>query len=268
MFSFSFEIPIWRMLAEVTGQWMALELRDTETHELQFRLLDLKTERLFEQQIDIEDAWWAGIVDLKGDYLVLHKFQDSDNPEKKTFFVVDIFTHKISWLPENFIFSGITQNAIYGYEKAGESLQTYKEISLSKGTEKALNQREYEQKVNKLTKEEGENKDITYPFYYPEDHAYFATVKAFLIRFLQIHAVKGCEYLEHRQAIIISYYIYEGKALANYLLVMNTSQEVVLHERIDAQLEGVGADTFFVVKNKVIYIKDKHQLIGYALENV
>jgi len=267
MFSFSFEIPIWRILAEASGQRVAVELRDTEMHELQFQILDLNTGKLFEQ-INIEDAWWTGIVDLKGDYLVLHEFQDSDNPETKRFFVIDIFTHKISWLPENFIFSGITQNSIYGYEKDREGLKSYKEISLEKATEKVLNQREYEQKLNKLTKEERENKDIIYPFYYPEDHAYFATVKAFLSQFLNIHAVKGCEYFEHKQAIIISYYIYEKKALANYLLVMNTSQEVIIHERIDAQLEGVGADTFFVVKNKVIYIKDKHQLIGYALENI
>jgi hypothetical protein len=127
---------------------------------------------------------------------------------------------------------------------------------------------EFDQKIRLLTEVQEKNNPIIYSFYYPQEHAYFATVGAFLNQFMHIQPVHGCEYLEHQGAIIISYYIYEEKSLSNYLLAMNQAQEVLLHDKIGSQLDGLGVDTFFVVRNRLIFIKEKYQFVSYALDNV
>ena len=220
------------MIANTTASWLALELRDINTHEVKYVTVSLNQKKLFKQEFFIEYLWWTGISAFQEHKLLLYKFDDSDNPAEKSYYLLDISTGDISGQGEN----GID-------EKIDEMTQKMAEVK-------------------------GKNEDIAYPFHYQEAHAYFATVGQFLKQFLHIHAVKGCDYLEHQGAIVISYYIYEEKSLSNYLLVINQKQEVKFHEKIGSQLEGIGADTFFIVKNGLIFIKEKFQLISYALDNV
>lgn len=266
-FSFSFEIPIWRILSDEAARRWVVELRDTTAHEVRYIIIDLTTKHSFKQDLLIEDAWWTGITAFQEDKLVIHRFQDSENPAIKDFYILDLKTKRICWQSESIVFVKIHSNKIYGYEKTAENKKNHKIISLEDHSEKTVERIEFDRKIKQITEAQGKNKAFMYPFYYPEDHAYFATVVAFLSQFLHIHPVKGCEYLEHQRAILISYYIYEEKSLANYLLVIDKAQKILLHDKIGSQLEGIGTDTFFVVKNRLIFIKEKHQLISYALDH-
>lgn len=267
-FSFSFETPIWRMLPDETAKKWVLELRDTSTHEVQYTVIDFSNKQLFKQDLLLEDAWWTGITAFQEDKLLVHRFEDSENPEGKTFYILNLQTGRIEWQSERFIFVKMQSNELYGYEKTAENEQIYKIISLEDHSERITEPVAFDQKIRQLTIVQEKNKPLIYPFYYPQEHTYFATVRAFLNQFMHIQPVYGCEYLEHQGAIIISYYIYEDKSLSNYLLVMNQAQEVLLHDKIGSRLDGLGVDTFFVVKNRLIFIKEKYQLVSYALDNV
>ena len=256
------------MMAENTTKWLVLELRDVNTYKVDYFTIDLDEKKLFKQDLSIEDSWWTGIVAFQDNKLILHKFQNSDSPEKKSFYLLDILTKKICWQSKNVIFSGILKNEIYGYEDLEDENRIYKKIWLKDFSENVVGQKEFDKKIREIAEAEEKNKDIAYPFYYPESHAYFEVVALFLKQFLHIHPVKGCDYLEQQNAVVISYYIYEEKLLTNCLLVINHQQEVLLHEKIGSRLEGIGTDTFFIVKNALIFIKKKHQLISYALDSV
>lgn len=256
------------MLPDETANKWAVELRDTTAHEVHYTIIDSNNKQSFKQDLLVENAWWTGITAFREDKLVMHRFQDSENPERKEFFILDIQTEKLCWESEKFIFVKMHNNEIYGYEKTDENGQIHKIISLADYSEKIVDVVEFERKIEQLAKEQDKNNALIYPFYYPQEHVYFETVKAYLIQFMHVHPVNGCEYLEHQGAIIISYYIYENKSLSNYLLLINQAQEVLLHEKIDHQLNGIGVDTFFVVKNRLVFIKEKHQLKSYALDNV
>ena len=256
------------MLSDEAAKRWVLELRDTTVHEVQYTVIDLLNKQSFKQDLSLEDAWWTGITAFQEDKLVVHRFQDSENPEIKVFYVLDIQTERICWQSESIIFVKMHNDELYGYEKTAENEQIYKIISLEDHSEKIVEPIEFDRKIRQLTEVQEKNKPLIYPFYYPQEHAYFATVGAFLKQFMHIHPVNGCEYLEHQGAIIISYYIYEEKSLSNYLLVINQAQEVLLHDKIGSQLVGLGVDTFFIVRNSLVFIKEKYQLISYALDNV
>ena len=261
-------MPIWRMLSDEAARSWVLELRAIPTHEVQYTVIDFSNKQSFKQDLLLEDAWWTGITAFQEDKLLVHRFQDSENPETKAFYVLDIRTGKICWQSESIIFVKMHANKLYGYEKTTKNEQIYKIILLEDHSERIVEPIEFDQKIRQLTEEQEKNKPLIYPFYYPQEHAYFATVEAFLNQFMHIQPVHGCEYLEHQGALIISYYIYEEKSLSNYLLVMNQAQEVLLHDKIGSQLDGLGVDTFFVVRDRLVFIKEKHQLISYALDNV
>jgi hypothetical protein len=75
----------------------------------------------------------------------------------------------------------------------------------------------------------------------------------------------GCEYLDESGLIFISYYMEEDKALANYLLVVDTEGALLLHEKLDDQLSHIGLGTFMLVRDQLIFIKQKRELLSYAI---
>lgn len=109
------------------------------------------------------------------------------------------------------------------------------------------------------------NKNLHHPFHYPETNTYFDTVKQFMLQYTNTEPIQGCEYLEYKNLIFIAYYLREGGALANYLLVVDTEGQLHLQERLDQNLQQIGLGTFFIAKDKLILIKEKNQLVSYAL---
>ena len=102
------------------------------------------------------------------------------------------------------------------------------------------------------------------PSLYSEGTSYFNTVKIFLESRLNLLPVVALEYLEYDSKIFISYYTKEND-LANYLLVLSHAGELLLHEKLDESLKGIGQDTFFILSGCVIFVKNKRELISYFL---
>jgi len=111
------------MLPDETAKRWAIELRDTTIHEVHYAIIDLTNNTSFKQDLLIENAWWTGITAFWKNKLVMHRFQDSENPEAKDFYVLDLETKKISWQSEGTIFVKIHSNIIYFYEKNTEHSQ-------------------------------------------------------------------------------------------------------------------------------------------------
>ena len=103
---------------------------------------------------------------------------------------------------------------------------------------------------------------VVRPQQYLADNEYFATVKRFLERKFNLLPVTALEYLEHDSIIFVSFYIQEDE-LANYLLIMSSDGQVLLQEKLDEHLKGIGLDTFFVFSGCVFFVKNKAELVSY-----
>jgi len=85
-----------------------------------------------------------------------------------------------------------------------------------------------------------------------------------LSRRFNLLPVIALEYLEHDSIIFISFYIEEGE-LANYLLIISAGGEVLMKEKLDEHLKGIGIDTFFLLSGCVIFVKNKVELFSYKI---
>ena len=226
-FSFSFDAPVWKTLTDDAGHRLFLELRDARARKSHFAILDLVQHQLIWHNVSWEDSWWIGLTAASEEVVILHKYVNHKNPEQKEYWAVDIATRTIIGKADTLTGLAEAKNLAYP--------------------------------------DPSKNKAYSLPFFYQENHAHFATVKRFVENHANVSPVKGCEYTEHPRAIAVSYYINDRKALANCLLVIDRNGQELLHEKIDEQRPEVGLGTFFIVRDQLIFTKQKSQLRCYAL---
>lgn len=261
VFSFSSPAKIWNLLTDHEARYLYLELRDEGAHQVSFAAYDITGQKLLWDDLRFEENWWIGMSAADAKLLVLHTFEDSENPEVKSFFAIDNTSQKVIWQNTDFQVMGVSEGCLYGYIRKNETT-FYKSLSPETKRQQNLSLEEVEQSLTEIS---GENKYIRQPFHYTEEDAHFETVSHFVQHFLNIRPVQVCEYLEYRSLILISYYVEEAKALANYLLVVDTEGVLLLHEKLDDQLEHVGMGTFMLIRDQLIFIKKKRELLSYAI---
>lgn len=246
------------MLAEPGARYLVLEIRNEDKHQVSFAVVALESDELIWKEVIFEEPWWIGATATDGGIVVFHIYQDSQNPQNKNYFAVDVASQRQIWHSDTFQVMGIEGNDLLGFEKQKDSRE-YKLISIKDKKEIPLSKADIERLLP------GENKNLRYPFHYIETQPHFETVKQFIIQYTNTKPVQGCEYLEYKNLILISYYIQESSALANYLLVIDMEGQLYLQEALDKRLSQIGLGTFFIANDKLVLIKEKNQLISYAL---
>ncbi len=255
---YTFEGNIWNMLTDPEARYLFLEIRHEKQHQVRFAALDLEHEKLLWKDLTFQEPWWVSMSATDGSTLVLHEYQDSQNPERKQYFAIDVATRQTIWQSDTFQVRQVRQGWLLGYDLQGEE-RRYKLLAVKDDTEKPLPAGEA---AHLWT---AENKKIQYPLHYTETQPYFDLIRQFVLRYTDTQPVGGCEYLEYRDIILISYYIRQAKALANYLLMTNKAGDLLLQERLAHHLTHQGWGTFFIAHEKLIIVQEKSQLISYAL---
>ena len=70
--------------------------------------------------------------------------------------------------------------------------------------------------------------------------------------------------MEYEDVIIISLYIQQPE-LTNYLLILSNEGELLMKEKLDEHLKGIGLDTFFIFEGCVLFAKNKRELFSYKI---
>jgi hypothetical protein len=270
-FRFAFPAPIWKTITDATANHLFLELRDSERHHVGFAGIDLTTGTLLwtdaakttsSPAVDfgLADTWWVTLHSASRYYLLLQSFTDTHNPEKKSYYAIDIASRQMVWQSEQFQVVELGDDTLVGY-MANDEARRLTRITLPEGmkTENLAEQK----------KLEGKNKSVVQPFFYTENQPYFSTVAKF-VESLQLGCpVSGCEYLEHSNYIVIAYYVPDKTAekdgLANYLLILDRHGKVLLHECLEKSVPQPGLGTFFVAQHQLIVVQHQRQLVSYAL---
>lgn len=261
MISVSSSAKIWNLLTDHQARYLYLELRDEEAHQVSFSAYRIVEKQMAWQDLRFDENWWIGMSAADQDLLVLHTFEDTENPEKKAYFAIDSESQQIVWESKSLQVMDIQYPLIYGYERQKDKM-LYKYQSVTDATEKSLPQKEALAELQKISVE---NKYIRHPFHYTENEPYFETVRKFILEYLNQAPIKGCEYLEYQQLIFVSYYIEENKALANYLLVIDQEGALQLHEKLDDQLSQIGWGSFMIIRDQLMFVKRKRELVSYAM---
>lgn len=252
-FSQIFDGILWNMLQVPASDLLILEVRNEQRREAHFSALDIMMNKFEWKDILFDERWWIGLTAATKEVLLLHVYQNTENPDAKDVLAWDIFRQQKRWQLKNFLIGFLSGNYLHG-RFAGENAA---EVVVDVETGDLMENKAAEPMAE-------ENIPIIKPFQYVEGTPYFETVKTFLNRMFTIVPVAGVEYLEEQSFIFISYHAMQD-GLVNYLIVLSADGSVVLHEKLGERLKGLGFETFFILSGCLFFVRNKCELVSYRI---
>lgn len=247
------------MMLDDRAKILILEIRHNQKHQVSFTAIDLASGSVIWDGLEFEESWWVGMTAITHGVLILHTYVDNADPEPKGLIAFDVYKQEVRWMHENFSFLRLAEQKVVGINTDDDD-KRYETIELTGGRREAV-----EESIVLDVKENPEGHKLAhYPYHYKEGSAYFDTCKTFLYNRLHLQAVNAIEYLEVNHWIVISYYVHD-EGLVNYLLIIDENGEIYLHEAIQKNINAVGLETFFIVENHLIFVKDKNEIFCYNL---
>jgi hypothetical protein len=250
-FSHHFPGIIWNTTLLPERNLLLLEIRNHQHKIVSFSAFQYLEDSFLWRDFQLEETWWVNLAAATADKVVFTIYLETQNPDKKGILVYHLQPPGLCWWNNDFSLTGVFPTAVKGYSSRYGNRELT--LDLQTGTELAP-----------LAGEPIDMKAILRPVQYVEGTSHFDTVRTFLEQKLNLLPVATFEYLEYDSRIFISYYVAET-GLANYLLVIGTEGEVLLHEKLDEQLKGIGMDTFFVLPGCLIFVKNREDLVSYFL---
>jgi len=250
-FSHVFDGIVWQTVVSRGTNLLLIEIRNSQRKQVSFSALDSATGHFVWRDIVFDEPWWISLGAATGEIVLFTIYLETTNPDKKAIFAYHIFDRKIVWWNNDFSLVSVSARTVQGLSSKFGS--RFVVLDLFTGKEAPGDE------------DSGETPDgVVRPQQYLADNEYFASVKRFLERKFNLLPVTALEYLEHDSTIFVSFYIQEDESV-NYLLVVSTEGEVLLHEKLDEHLKGIGLDTFFVFSGSVFFVKNKAELVSYRI---
>jgi hypothetical protein len=229
-----------------------IEVRNEPQKQVSFSGIDLDSKTWLFQNITFDEPWWISLGEVSENVILFKLYTDTSNPDKKSVIAYDFIDKKIIWWRNNYAISGVNEDVVLGSEAAlGMKFL-------------ALSLRDGQPLENAIISQPRENFLVRKPLQYFQETGHFETVKSFIQSQFGMLPVSVIEYLEMDPLVCISFYVGEQE-LANYLIVLKNTGEVILNERIGEQLKGIGIDTFFLLSGYLIFAKNKRELVCYKM---
>ena len=109
------------------------------------------------------------------------------------------------------------------------------------------------------------NHKVAHSVMYPQGHDYFAIAAEFVQKHdAEAAPTLGIEYLEAEDYVILSYYT-GNKSISQWLLITDKNGNKLLSTIIDTNVQGLGHHSFLVIDQRLIFVKEKVELIIYDL---
>lgn len=250
-FSHVFDGVVWQTVVAQGTNLLLLEVRNSERKQVSFSALDSDTGQFIWRDIVFDEPWWISLGAATGEIVLFTIYLETTNPDKKAIFAYHIFDRKIVWWNNDFSLVSVSAGGVQGLSSKFGSRFVILDLFTGKETPGS---------EDSVESPDG----VVRPQQYLADNEYFASVKRFLERKFNLLPVTALEYMEHDSIIFVSFYTQEDE-LVNYLLIVSSDGQVLLHEKLDGNLKGIGLDTFFVFSGKVFFVKNKAELVSYRI---
>lgn len=109
MFSTKLAAPVWNMLPVAGKPIIAIEQRDEVKRQVSFSAYHFIDHRFLWRDVVLPEKWWINLAGTTQDHLVLKVFENTENPDKTSFLLLDAETGKpesnlhqqIDWMHTN-----------------------------------------------------------------------------------------------------------------------------------------------------------------------
>jgi hypothetical protein len=253
--NFKFKETVWRIFPEPETGKLFAELRDGELRKVKIVCLEVKKPGVL-WEVDVK-SWWSGIVYVSGKWVILNNYKDPRMPEPVGFTVISAENGEVISNQPDLSFISADEKEIFAAQKSGASVKffayTPQSGILTETGEPGLATISYLNPADAFLKP---------PMVYLEDENYYQEVKEFLTE-KGFDPVKNIEYLEVGGKIIISFY--ESQVMDNLLCIFGDEGELIYKESSGQSEHGIGLGTFFVIKEDLIFVRDKKEIVILGL---
>jgi hypothetical protein len=187
--------------------------------------------------------------------IVFQTFNDSQNIELRSLFGFDIFKMEAIWSIEEITPIGLSGNVLK--LKMNSDEEVIFQIDINTGEEISG--------VNSEKASTNMPSELFLPFHYSEENPHFQKVKYFLKSFADVEIVGACNYLEHNEFILISAHQKMEQNLKSTLWLFDSSGELIFEEMLSLSCKGLASDTFYIVNDRLIFVKEKREIKGYLI---
>ncbi len=250
-FSHVFDGVIWNTKVSEQNQVMLVEIRSSEKKEVRFSALNYGTNQFLWKDKLLDEPWWINLSAVSGDIALFTLYLDTNNPDKKATLAHRVDDGSLVWWNNDFSITSVSGQSVFGFSEKYGKREVYLDLHTGKIIESAISE------VN--TRE-----NVLRPYQYPAEHEYFRTVQTFFNQKFNLFPATALEYLEYDSLIFVSCYFNEID-LANYLFIISADGNLLLKEKLDEHLKGIGMDTFFILSGCVFFVKNKVELVSYKI---
>ena len=255
-FSEVFPTDIWE--TALSNNHLLISCRNGDAMEATFSLFNLEDYRFEWKSLGFDENWWVTVYAFVEDVIVFQIFNDSQNIEERSVFGFDINTQEAIWSVDNINVMGLNGFALS--LKINDDEAEVFTIDIRTGNEKSDATEDFSTKTM--------SKNLILPFHYTGDGQHFGTVAQFLKEFATVSLFGACDYLEYKGLIFISAHEKLEQNLTNKLYVFDSNGELVLEEVLAESSKGLASDTFYIVNEQLIFVKEKREVKCYLIKSL
>lgn len=230
---------IWKIILDDDNETMAWESR-TNDKKVFFNAYDFKEDKYLLQDFYLEEDWLLNIQRVKDQILYLTGFESEFSPVQKGIIALDLKSKKMMWQNFSVALHQFTQQGLVVFDPR-------------------VNPRKY-----KLL--DSENGGLIKAVFMEE----FYLLKSLKNELILPQIIdENTDWETKHQLIYKDLEILSGyKPQENYFdqyLIIKKNNEVVFEDIINQAIQKKSFDTFFVWQNKLIFIKNKSEIVSYLV---
>jgi hypothetical protein len=243
-------LPIWRLEIDEIGNLIFLEIRDTANKQVSFTSIDLDNGKVHFKDLSMPERWLTGIEAAYDGVLLIHNYQSENGPVHKGLTAIDGITGQALWSNYTLAFDQLSVNGLVVYNS---QIQPKRPVLIDIKTGSAL--RAHEPVIDTLL----------------DNHIVAAQLlPASFLSTIELPAKpygNTAHYMEHNNYRIVSLHTFLAGQLEQHLYIFDDEGTMVYHDLLQADIQKLQPEAFVVHKNKLIYLKNRSELIVLNLQN-
>jgi outer membrane protein assembly factor BamB len=258
-FEIIFTGTIWRVTSDPAANLLVAELRDGAESLRTFAAVDTFAGKcLWESPLVSEYPWLTAVAVHQG-ILYLQALSGGQPPQPLAVMAVDVATRQVRWQQPKSSWHGVIDGGVVIMEMGYDGFRYF---TLDPQDGKVVQEGP---DANIQLWERPDSKGTVWPVHHPEGSPYASDIARFIENKLGVKPVRAFDYAQKKDVVVISYYLYHGGKYENYLALFDHNGHLRWQQRIAGGLPGAGVNTFFIVENLLIFVREKNQLLGYVL---
>lgn len=260
---------IWRILPTAENK-VVVEERDSNTKEVFFSCFDINSGKKLFNEFQLDEKNWCGIESIYKDIIFFHVYGKPDMPNHKSIIAFDIYSKKILWKNDNYVFTLIYEDKVYCFQQRFESRVFYTLDYLTGNVIDELgNDVSNINQIKEKLDEEFWKQNYLFPEYFNRNENADELHHKYLKQVLSEQVVKGeISYLKIDDLLLFNFHeVAKNNTYSNNFTAVDlTKNKFLLEETLDKNLVNLMPESFFVKDNFLFLIVDKTKLIVYQIK--